>query len=631
MEIPQQPADSLTDLQRAGIAIKTLRARLDAVEGARGEPVAVVGMGCRFPSDSADPQSFWRLLMEGRDAVCDVPDGRWDTEGYYDPVPGRRSKMYAKAGGFLSAIDNFDAHFFDIVGHEAQAMDPQHRRLLEASWEALENAGEFHDRNAGAPVGVFVGITAGVNILLCPKSTVMLCKAGLMSSTGRCRTFDAGADGMVRGEGCGVVVLKRLGDALAEGNHIHALIRGSAINQDGASSSLTAPNGRAQETVLHAALSDAGVRPLEVDYVEAHGSATSLGDPIEVHALGAVYGPEREQPPWVGSVKTNIGHLESAAGMAGLFKVILSLQHERLVPNLHFTTPNAQIEWERCRVQVCAEERAWPRTSRPRRAGVSGFGVSGTNAHVIVEEAPSAPPSGPSRSHHALVLSAPTASGLEALTQRLVEHLGAHPQQCFADVAYTLQTGRAPFAYRRMAVCSGREEAIAALSPVDPAQVVTRQVARGRERPVVFMFSGTGEHYTGMGAGLYQEEPLYREEFDRCAQLLHPELGCDLRELLYRAPGAWAGVEFADLVRGANTEDELTRTLLAHAAVFAVDYALGRLLMAWGLRPQLMLGYTSANTSPPASLASCPCPTPSKPSSAAQSSSSANRRASCSR
>ncbi|MCP4663532.1 MAG: type I polyketide synthase, partial [bacterium] len=600
----------LTELQRAGLAIKTLQARLKELEGRSREPIAVVGLGCRFPGGAEDPEALWSLLARGGDAVTEVPAWRWDRETLYDPTPGRPGKIYTMEAGWLEGFEWFDAFFFGVTPKDAQSIDPQQRLLLETCWTALEQAGETVDRLAGAPVGMFLGVTtgdygirtiqsqrpellngsyitgvtlnggagrvaytlgftgpcmavdtacssslvalhlamrslrsrecamalaAGVNLCLYPGTSSSMCEARLLSPSGRCRTFDAAADGSVRGEGCGVAVLKRLSDALGDGNQIHAVIRGTAINQDGASSSLSTPNGRAQEAVFRAALRDAGVAPAEVDYVEAHGTATPIGDPIEVRSLASVYGAahDSDDPLWIGSVKTNFGHLESAAGIAGLFKVILALRERWMPPHLHFSKPNPEIDWNGSGVRVCTEGRAWRRAQGPRRAAVSGFGVSGTNAHAIVEEAPEPRPSSPSRSHHALVLSAPTPSGLDTMTRRLVEHLEEHPEQPLADVAYTLRTGRAAFAHRRVAVCASREEAIGLLSSMDPSRVVTRQVESGGQRSVVFMFPGTGTHYPGMARGLYDQEPLFREQIDRCSQLLAAELECDLVELLY--------------------------------------------------------------------------------------------------
>ena len=669
-------SQTMTDLQRAGLALKTLRTRLSKLEEAAHEPIAIVGLGCRFPGGAADPEALWSLLERGADVVTEVPAWRWNRAALFDPEPGKPGKLYTLEAGWLEDVDRFDAGFFGIAPKEATSMDPQHRILLETCWMALEEAGEAVDRSRGAPVGMFLGITsmdyaqqtiqagrpellnafyttgvtfngcagrvaytfgftgpcmavdtacssslvalhlavsslrrrecdmalaAGVNVNLYPGNTASMCEARLISPSGRCRTFDASADGMVRGEGCGVVVLKRLSDALADGNHIHALIRGSAVNQDGASSSLAAPNGRAQEAVIRAALADARVEPGDIAYVEAHGSATPIGDPIEVRALGSVYGRARSagEPLLIGSVKTNLGHLESAAGVAGLFKVVLSLTHARIARQLHLERPSDEVDWEQLGIRVCAEDHAWPRAERARRAAVSGFGVSGTNAHVILEEAPPETESKPSRSAHALLLSAMTASGLEAATQRLIAHLQAHPEQDLADVAYTLQVGRASLPFRRALTCRSRQEASDWLASLDAGRVTTRQVPRGRQRPVVFMFPGTGEQFVGMAHELYLTETVFRAAIAECAELLLEPLGQDLAGLLYPAvdqagPADAEPVPFRDLVlRAPEAAGPLTRTLFAHAAVFAVEYALGRLFLSLGVKPQLLLGYST--------------------------------------
>jgi polyketide synthase 12 len=651
MDTPAPITEHLSELQRAGLAIKALRSKLSALESARHEPIAIVGMSCRFPG-AEDARAFWQLLSEGRDAVGDVPEGRWDSAAHYDPEPGKPGKMYTKAGGYLRDLELFDAAFFGLVPREAQAMEPQQRLLLETSWEALEDAGEHYERAAGAPVGVFVGITsgdygmrvrdeadleyldghylagnplsfaagrlaytygftgpclavdtacsssltalhlavrslrsreckaalaAGVNVVLCPKSTAMLCQANLISPTGRCRTFDASADGIVRGDGVGVLVLKRLSDALADGNQIHALIRGTALSQDGPSSTLTAPNGRAQEEVIRAALADAQLEPGEISYLEAHGTGTHLGDPIEVTAAASVYGRGRapSDPLWIGSVKTNVGHLESAAGMAGLMKLILGLKNERMARQLHFSTPNPEIDWERSGLRVCAEDRPWPRSDRPRRAALSGFGASGTNAHVIVEEAPALNPESVRSADervHSLILSAPSASALELMTRRLAAHLRAHPEQRFEDVVYTLQTGRHEFEFRRSVVCSTREQACRLLEQLDSDSVSTNRVPQSQRAALAWSFPALADLPLPDSRGLREREPVYRDHWDRCVSLLCAQLGT-------------TPVALMDAGGTASPESEL-----GSARAFAAEYALGSLLLGYGVKPQLLAG-----------------------------------------
>ena len=443
-------------------ALRDAADRLAAVTHAKSEPLAIVGMSCRFPGGADNPDTCWELLANGRDATRDVPPDRWDVAAHFDPQPGAPGRMYTRRGGFLDRVDGFDAAFFEISPREAVSLDPQQRLLLEVAWEALEDAGHPPERLTHTRAGVFVGITTtdyfrllsqspelldayagtgntlnaaagrlsyvlglngpslavdtacssslvavhlacqslragecdvalagGVNLILSPDGTIALCQAKMLAPDGRCKTFDSRADGYARGEGCAVVVLKRLSDAHADGDRILACIRGSAVNQDGATSGFTVPNGVAQQALLREALRNARLEPGDIDYVEAHGTGTSLGDPIELTALAEVLGHDRSEarPLVVGSVKTNVGHLESAAGIAGLIKVVLALQHATIPPHLHFEQPNAHFDWPRHLI-VPTSARPWPTTGMPRRAGVSAFGASGTNAHVIVEEAP---------------------------------------------------------------------------------------------------------------------------------------------------------------------------------------------------------------------------------------------------
>ena len=395
--------------------------QLEATIRREHEPIAIVGIGCRFPGGASDPQSFWDLLAEGRDTISEVPGDRWDIDALFDPDPDAPGRICVRNGGFLDKVDEFDPTFFGITPREALTMDPQQRLLLEVTWEALENGGIPAERLVGTPTGVFIGICnsdhyqrlvhrganmidaylasgnahsvaagrisyclglqgpslavdtacssslvalhlackslrsgetnmaicGGVNVMCSPETTIALTKAHMLAPDGRCKTFDAAADGFSRGEGCGVLVLKRLGDAVSSQDRILALIRGTAANQDGRSGGLTVPNGPAQEAVIRSALADAQVKPSEIGYVEAHGTGTSLGDPIEVRALGRALGAGRQlnDPLLIGSVKTNFGHLELAAGIAGVIKVILSFQHERIPPHLHFREPNPHIAW----------------------------------------------------------------------------------------------------------------------------------------------------------------------------------------------------------------------------------------------------------------------------------------------
>ena len=453
-------------LKSALEAVDRLQARVDAAERVRTEPIAIIGVGCRFPGGVTTPDEYWQLLAEGRDAIREAPEDRWTDAAYRRLDPAAETST-RPLGGYVDGMDLFDPQFFGIAPREAITMDPQQRLVLEVSWEAMERAGYAPDRLAGQPVGVFVGITTsdyaqvlrdadprlldvyfatgnahnasagrlayvlglrgpamaidtacsssltavhtacqslrsrdasmaiagGVNAILVPDAFVCFQRWGMMAPDGRCKTFDRTADGFVRSEGCGIVVLRRLSDAIADGDPIVAVIRGSSVNQDGASGGLTVPNGLAQQAVLTQALAAAGLKPADVDYIEAHGTGTSLGDPIELEAIDAVFGPGRpaERPLVVGSVKTNLGHLESASGVAGLLKVVLSLQREAIPPHLHFEALNPRITLRFAPLVVPSAGRVWARGDAVRRAGVSSFGFSGTNAHALLEEAPTRP------------------------------------------------------------------------------------------------------------------------------------------------------------------------------------------------------------------------------------------------
>lgn len=459
---PQTPSNYRDLLAEATLQIRKLRNQLTDVEQRQSEPIAIVGMSCRFPGGANTPEAYWELLRKGIDAVGEIPAQRWNTDRYYSADADAPGKMYTRYGSFIDQIDQFDPQFFGISPREAQSLDPQQRLLLEASYTALENAGLPPFDLQGSATGVFVGLSfddyaqrsvrsgdfsridafsslgntrsiaagriayvfgfqgptmqldttcsssllavhlacqslrngesnlalaGGVNLMLSPEVTVGFCKLKALSIDGRCKTFDASADGYGRGEGCGIVVLKRLSDAVANQDNILALVKGSAVNHDGVSNGLTAPNGSAQTAVIRQALANAKLENTQVQYVEAHGTGTSLGDPIELLALDRALGGERPSPLLVGSVKTNFGHLEAAAGVAGLMKVILALQHKQIPPHLHLTTPNPYIPWDRLAIEVPRQLTPWPTTNEPRRAGLSGFGMSGTNAHLIIEEA----------------------------------------------------------------------------------------------------------------------------------------------------------------------------------------------------------------------------------------------------
>ncbi|HSF43790.1 MAG TPA: amino acid adenylation domain-containing protein [Thermoanaerobaculia bacterium] len=423
-----------------------------------------------------------------------------------------------------------------------------------------------------------MALAGGVSIALPQRAGYLYEEGGINSPDGCCRAFDAEARGTVRGSGVGIVVLKRLEDALAHGDTIRAVIRGSAVNNDGGSgkAGYTAPSVAGQAEVVTMALAAAGVDPATVSYVEAHGTGTILGDPIEIEALAQAFrrGGTRERSCALGSVKSNLGHLDAAAGVTGLIKATLALQHGVLPPSLGFTRPNPQIDFAAGPFHVQTELADWERGSSPRRAGVSSLGIGGTNAHAVLEEAPEAEPSGPSRPLQLLLLSARTAGDLDEATARLAAWLERHPEVPLADVAHTLRVGRHPFEHRRMLVCASREDALAALASRDPERLLSRR--RESDPPVLaWLLPGQGSQHPGMGRDLYETEPVFRREIDAYAGILAPRLGRDLREILFSSPG-----------------EEIAETRFAQPALFAVEHALARLWLSWDLRPQALLGHS---------------------------------------
>ena len=643
-------------LQNALGAIERLQSRLDAVESARNEPIAIVGMACRVPGGAEDADSFWNILAEGRDVVGEVPADRWDVDAYYDPDPNKLGKARTKAGGFLDNIDLFEPSFFGMSPREAAGVDPQQRLLLEVTWEALEHAGIPVDQLDGSRTGVFVGITSmdyaqridvadparsdiylatgtalnaaagrvsftfgfrgpcmaidtacssslvaihtacqslrdgesslvvagGVNAILSPDPFVLISKWGMLSPDGRCKTFDAGANGFVRGEGCGLIVLERLSDAVANGRRILGVIPGSAINQDGRSSGLTVPNGLAQQEVVRQALAAARLKPTDVSYVEAHGTGTSLGDPIEVEALAAVYGEGRamSEPFEVGSVKSNIGHLEAASGVCSVIKLVMALQHRQLPASLHVRQLSPSIPWETLPVRVSTTLHDWTAPAQGRRiAGASAFGFSGMNAHVLVAEAPPAAARAalPARALHCLPLSAKNDAALTALAGLYADHLERHPDQALADVCATAAIGRSHLVLRTALVAADRDAMLArlkALAQGDESVVTGNVAASGRNR-VAFLFTGQGAQYVGMGRELYDGEPVFKATFDRCAAVLDPLLGRPLREVMFE-----------------DTGGSLDQTGFTQPALYAIEVALAATWRAWGIEPTVVMGHS---------------------------------------
>jgi phthiocerol/phenolphthiocerol synthesis type-I polyketide synthase E len=429
-----------------------------------------------------------------------------------------------------------------------------------------------------------MALAGGVSINLPQKTASVYREGGIASPDGHCRAYDARAQGTVGGSGVGIVVLKRLADALADGDNIRAVVKGSAVNNDGGLKvGFTAPRADGQAKVIRAAHIMAEISPDTVSYVEGHGTATPLGDPIEVEALTKAFrsSTERRQFCALGSVKTNIGHLDAAAGVAGLIKTVLMLEHKEVVASLHYEEANEKLEIGESPFYVAAESGKWEvREGERRRAGVSSFGIGGTNAHVVLEESPDVAPTAEPGAFELLVLSAKTPAALEVMTGNLAAHLRQNPALNLADVAFTCQSGRKAFPYRRVVVCSGIEDAAAALETINPARVLTRHRAQG-ERSMVFMFPGQGAQYAGMTLDLYRTQPVFRQHLDHCADLLTPELGLDLREFIYPAQ------EQAE-----TASARLGKTLLTQPALFAVEYALAQLWIAWDVRPAAMIGHS---------------------------------------
>jgi acyl transferase domain-containing protein len=652
--------EQLSPVKRALLELRELRAQVHALESARREPLAVIGIGCRVPGANG-PDELFEMLRAGTDAIREVPADRWDIDAYYDPNPDAPGRMSTRFGGFIQGVDLFEPTLFGISRREALTMDPQQRVLLEVAWEALEHAGQAPDRLRGSRTGVFVGIgtsdyaqlqlsrvhqaaidaylatgsvshsvasgrlayffgfqgpalsvdtacssslvavhlagqslrqgecrmalAGGVNIILSPENSISLSKAHMMAPDGRCKTFDASADGFVRGEGCGIVVLKRLSDALADGDQVFAVIRGSAINQDGRSNGLTAPNGPAQEIVVREALANAGISPSQIGYVETHGTGTALGDPIELQALGAVLGHRRpaNQPVLIGSVKTNVGHLEAAAGVTGLIKVVLGLHHKYLPPHLHFQAPNPHIAWQDLPFQVPTDGVEWPAIDGRRLGGVSSFGFSGTNAHIVVEEAPAVATTvtDVTRTPHLLVISARTEAALRTAAARWDAHLARPDAPEIRDVSFTSLSGRAHLAERAAVVVDSRASARAALQQIGSgtrADGVLRGRVEGSDAPrVVFLFPGQGSQYVGMGRRLYEEEPAFRAAVERCDSILAAH-GCRILDVLYPTD---------------QSDSRLHQTEWTQPGLFVVEYALAETWAAYGLRPAAVLGHSA--------------------------------------
>ncbi|WP_438479342.1 type I polyketide synthase, partial [Streptomyces asiaticus] len=656
----------LNYLKRVTADLHQTRERLRKAETATEEPIAIVGMGCRFPGGVTTPDELWDLVADGRDAIGGFPEDRgWDLENLFDANPDASGTSYVHEGGFLAGAAEFDAEFFGISPREALATDPQQRLLLETAWETLENAGIDPSSLADSDVGVFTGVAngdyaltvdqvpdgfegylgiggagsiasgrisyslgllgpavsldtgcssslvamhlaghalrsgecsmalaGGVMVMATPGGFVGFSRQRGLARDGRCKSFGEGADGTNWSEGVGLVLLERLSDARRNGHEVLAVVRGTAVNQDGASNGLTAPNGPSQERVIRQALSNAGLSVADVDVVEAHGTGTSLGDPIEAQALLATYGQNRPEdlPLWLGSIKSNIGHTQAAAGVAGIIKMVQAMRHGVLPKTLHADEPTSKVDWASGAVSLLSEARAWPETGRPRRAGISSFGVSGTNAHVILEQAPEAdaPEADPDEEGTPglvatggvvpWLLSGKTPAALRAQAERLVSHLETGDAPRAVDVGWSLATTRAALEHR----------AVILATDTNGGTTTARALAEGRPDPLlitgqtgpdgktVFVFPGQGAQWVGMGAQLLKTSPVFAARLKECAEALAPYTDWSL----------------IDVITGVPDAPSLERVDVVQPATFAVVVSLAALWQSVGIHPDAVIGHS---------------------------------------
>lgn len=622
------------------------------------EPIAIIGMGCRFPGAS-NPQAFWHLLINGQDAITEIPESRWNAEAFFHPDSSKPGKSVSRWGGFLEHVDLFDPFFFGISPGEAKYMDPQQRLLMELSHEALDQAGLNKEMVDGSRTGVFIGISVneysqlqldspqkinshsgtgnalsiaanrisyffnfrgpsiaidtacsssltalhlacqslrngecsmalagGVNIILSPAHSIAFTKAGVLADDGRCKTFDEKANGYVRGEGGGIVVLKPLSLALADNDPVLAIIHGSAIVQDGRTNGLMAPNKESQIELLRQAYKSAGIAPQSVQYIEAHGTGTLLGDSMEAAAIGEVCGIERRDTPcFVGSVKTNIGHLEAAAGIAGLMKVVLALQHRTLPPNLHFNTPNPHIPFEQLHLKVPRQAIPWPEHRGPAVAGVSSFGFGGTNVHVVIGEADTSAISPSSiqpqtPTDFLLPLSSGSLEGLRHVARDFVSLLEQDHETPLADLCRSAGQRRGQLGFRLATTGQNREMLqnglVAFLNEEESPNLILHEGEVGNAPPIGFVFSGQGGQWQGMGTDLLQKEPVFRAVVERVDQIIQTRFGWSVKNVLQStdADGFYDNIEYVQ------------------PAIFTIQIALAELLIHWGIKPDAVAGHS---------------------------------------
>ena len=652
----------LTSVKQALLALQAARKKIDALEKQQSEPIAIIGLGCRFPGDIDSPEDFWELLMSGKDTIATIPESRWNSEAYYSPNYDEAGKIITTKGSFFSQVQESDPEFFGISPREAKNMDPQQHLLLEVCWEALEHANIIPESLAGSRTGVFIGIcnqdfsllsmsrdktdidaymttgmahsvasgrlsytlglegpcvaidtacssslvsvhlacqslrnlecdlaiTGGVNLTLTPETSIDFSRNRMLSPDGKCKAFSSDANGFGRGEGCGLVVLKRLSDVDVKRDRVLALIRGSAVNQDGSSSGLTAPNGPSQQRVIRQALKNANVSADQIDYIEAHGTGTSLGDPIEIGALAEIFSNVRtpKDPLKIGSVKTNVGHMEGAAGISGLLKVVLALQHKVLPAHLNCAEQNPHIPWDSLPFQITHQRQEWLCEDKARFAGVSSFGFSGTNSHVILEEAPSSAQAtldSESLGHrplHILNISARSPQALDAQVRRFTQQIKQISDEDLTAFCLAASLHRTHFEHRLSIVAGSKTECLEKLNhfstqPQQHSALSKKLNLNGQAPKIVWLFTGQGSQYPGMGKELFDTEVVFREALQRCATYLDPLLEQPLLALIFE-----------------DQTGALNQTVNTQPALFALEYALAQLWLSWGIKPDVVAGHS---------------------------------------